>query len=141
MPSRAHDAHVGGAMLAALVSLLAACGDASNGAITGAAAGMAEERSAGDHARRDKALAMAGDPSTQVVVLDMDRLGSPQAALERAAQARDALGDAGHVVYLVRARRPADAEAGVGALTAQGFEWVAPVWSPFESPDRQRARR
>jgi hypothetical protein len=130
MARRPHDTMAGVALLAALLCLIAACGDAGDQTITGAEGGLAEARPAGDRARRDKALEWAGDPSTQVIVLDMDRLGSPQAALERAVQARDALGDAERVVVLVRAHRPADAEVGVELLAAQGFEWVAPVWSP-----------
>ena len=127
---------LGTALLAAAACLLGACGGAGEAPMADAEANAqagvtADQQPARNHAGRQAALAHAGDPSVQVVVLDMDRLGSPEAVVQRATQERGAPGEAERVVYLVRARRPADAERGVDALVAEGFEWVAPVWAPY----------
>ena len=122
---------IGTALLAAVACLLGACGSAGEAPMAGTEAEVSADRPAArNHTGRQAALAHAGDPSVQVVVLDMDRLGSAEAVVQRATQERGAPGEAERVVYLVRARRPADAERGVDALVAEGFEWVAPVWVP-----------
>jgi hypothetical protein len=61
---------------------------------------------------------------TQVAVLDIDALGSIDAAAQEAAAARGAPGEAEPVHYVVRARRVQHAEHAAAELTRLGFSRV-----------------
>jgi hypothetical protein len=64
------------------------------------------------------------DVSVHAVVLDMDVLGSVDAAAREAASAHGAPGEAEPVLHVVRARRAEDAAHAVDALAQRGFEAV-----------------
>jgi hypothetical protein len=65
--------------------------------------------------------AVSGEP---VAVLDIDVIGSIDAAAQEAAAARGAPGEAEPVHYVVRARRVQQAEHAVAELTRLGFSPV-----------------
>ena len=67
---------------------------------------------------------MPAAPSGQAVVLDMDVLGSSDAAAREAAAARGAPGEAEPVLYVVRARRTDDAVRATHELAQRGFDTV-----------------
>jgi hypothetical protein len=62
--------------------------------------------------------------ATTVVTLDIDALGSVDAAAADAAAARGAPGEAEPVAYVVRAARPDHAARAVAELVRLGFEHV-----------------
>ena len=66
----------------------------------------------------------SADPSVQTVLLDIDVLGSLDAAAREAAASHGAPGEAEPVLYLVRARRGDDAARATRALAQRGFETV-----------------
>jgi hypothetical protein len=79
--------------------------------------------------------AMSGE---QVAVLDIDAIGSIDAAAQEAAAARGAPGEAEPVHYLVRAHRVEHAERAAAELTRLGF---SPVQVASAHDDRARGWR
>src|SRR6185503_9069812 len=70
------------------------------------------------------AAAPPATSSEQVAVLDIDALGSIDAAVQEAAAARGAPGEAEPVRYVVRARRVQNAEHAAAELSRLGFSPV-----------------
>ena len=68
-----------------------------------------------------EADAPAGASDAQVALLDLDALGSIDAAAREAAAARGAPGEAEPVLYVVRARVAQQAEQAAAELSRRGF--------------------
>ncbi len=64
------------------------------------------------------------EPTGQAVVLDIDQLGSIDAAQREAVASRGAPGDAEPVLFLVRAAQRQAADVAVAELMRRGFETV-----------------
>ena len=76
------------------------------------------------------------EPTGQVVVLDIDQLGSTDAAEREALASRGAPGDAEPVLYLVRAVQRQAADVAAAELIRRGFETVRTAAQRHEVPQR-----
>ncbi len=76
------------------------------------------------------------EPAGQMVVLDIDQLGSTDAAEREAVASRGAPGDAEPVLYLVRAAQRQAAGAAAAELMRRGFETVRAAAQGHEVPQR-----
>jgi hypothetical protein len=76
------------------------------------------------------AQALFGDAKVQVIVLDMEVLGSVNAAVREASRAHAAPGEAEHVLLLVRSRRPYAAAMLARDLIERGFDPVLTIGAP-----------
>jgi len=98
------------ALLLGAAGLLAACGGADDEPLT------IEPLQSG--ASREQP---PGETSAQTVVIDMNAVGSLEAAARLAARAHGAPGENEPLLVIVRSRRPADAHALAADLAARGF--------------------
>jgi hypothetical protein len=105
------------ALLAALANLLCACGGADTDSRASAPA-------------RVDLVSAADNSAAEPVFLDLEALGSIEAAVDHAARSHGAPGEDERMRYLVRARSRADAEQLAVVLAARGF---APVFQMSET--------